>query len=174
MLEVGCGDGALTRRLRERGHDALGIDPEAPRGDGFLATTVERFRADDSFDAAVAIRSLHHVGDLGAAVESLHGALRAHGRLVLFEFAVENVGERERRWQAAAGIRETHAEDVHDVIELGELRQGLRGRFRELTFEPDPYLAREAGREDLLADELDAIARGEIRAVGARLAFDAI
>jgi SAM-dependent methyltransferase len=174
VLEVGCGDGSFTDLLAQRGHRATGIDPEAPAGDLFVATTLERFRAGDPFDAAVAIRSLHHVDELGAAIDNLHASLRPRGRLVMFEFAVENVDEPARRWQAALGLPETRTENLHDVIPLTELRRALGERFRELAFEPAPYLAREAGREDLLTAELDAIRGGEIRPVGARLALAAI
>lgn len=31
-LDVGCGEGALTRELAARGYDARGIDPHAPEG----------------------------------------------------------------------------------------------------------------------------------------------
>ncbi|MQA75120.1 MAG: methyltransferase domain-containing protein [Solirubrobacterales bacterium] len=174
VIEVGCGDGRLTAHLRERGHRVIGIDPEAPEGAPFIATTLERFRTDDPFDAAVAIRSLHHVGDLPAAIDSLHAALRPRGRLVMLEFAVENVDDAARRWQAEVGLPETRTANMHDVIALTEVRGALGRRFRELAFEPGPYLAREAEREDLLGRELAAIEAGELRPVGARLAFDAI
>ena len=174
VLEVGCGDGWLTTHLGMRGHRAVGIDPEAPEGAAFVATTLERFRAEDPFDAAVAIRSLHHVGDLDVAIDSLHASLRPRGHLVVFEFAVENVDEPARRWEVEAGLPETRTHNLQDVIPLAAVRRALADRFRELAFEPAPYLAREAGREDLLAPELEAIERGEIRPAGARVALAAL
>jgi SAM-dependent methyltransferase len=35
VLEVGCGEGELTRRLVDDGYDALGLDPEAPAEPGY-------------------------------------------------------------------------------------------------------------------------------------------
>src|SRR3954454_20358803 len=85
VLEVGCGDGAVTRHLIGSGYEVLGIDPGAPEGPAFGRTTLEAFAPDARFDAAVALRSLHHVGDLRAAVDSLVRALRPGARVVVFE-----------------------------------------------------------------------------------------
>lgn len=93
VLEVGCGDGALTRRLAERGFEALGLDPEAPDEDGFVGFTLEEFRSGAEFHATVAIRSLHHLHDPDRALDNLSALLRPGARLVVFEFAVENVDD---------------------------------------------------------------------------------
>jgi hypothetical protein len=48
------------------------------------------------------------------------------------------------------------------------MRRALDERFAEDSFEWRPYLYRCLERDDLAASERDAIARGEIRAVGFR------
>jgi hypothetical protein len=91
---------------------------------------------------------------------------------VLFEFAVENVDAAARRWQAEAGIAGPVTGRYPDVIPLEQLRRALARRFRELVYEPSPYLARERDREDLHDREAAAIADGELNPAGARLALE--
>lgn len=173
VLDVGCGDGGSTLRLREVGFDATGLDPMAPAGAGFVAETLEAFAPAYRFDAAVAIRSLHHVGDLDRAVESLHRALLPGARVVLFEFDVDGLDRSAQAWLDDADLPEPLAEtERHEVIPLAEIVAALEPRFRPLAEEPAPYLAREAGRGELVSAEAAAIARGALRPCGARLAYE--
>lgn len=174
VLEVGCGDGALTARLADQGFDVLGIDPKPPNGSRFVATTLERFRPKARFDAAVAIRSLHHLHDPERAVDSLAGALSAGAPVVVFEFAIESIDHVAIRWQRENGIERPLRGDLDDVIPLAELRRALAARFRELSFEPAPYIAHELDREDLHDHEIAAIERGELKPAGARLALELV
>ena len=48
------------------------------------------------------------------------------------------------------------------------MRRALEERFAERFFEWRPYLHRRLGRDDVEDREREAIARGEIRAVGFR------
>lgn len=171
VLEVGCGDGALTRRLLEAGYEAHGIDPRAPEGPSFERTTLEVFRADAPFDAAVAMLSLHHMHDLAAALTSLERALRPGARLVLFEFAAERVDDRARRWLAQHGL-DAHLGEPPHVIAVADLMAALGERFRLLHERWGGFLAREHGREDLHEVEEAAIAAGELRAIGAWLVYE--
>lgn len=171
VLEVGCGDGALTRRLLDGGYVAHGIDPRAPAGSSFERTTLEAFRADVPFDAAVAILSLHHMHDLGAALTSLERALRPGARLVMFEFAAERVDDRARRWVIHHGL-DAHMGQSPDVIPLTDLMAALDERFRLLSERWGGFLAREHGREDLHEVEEAAIAAGELGAIGAWLVYE--
>ena len=194
VLEVGCGEGDLTRRLAERGYEVLGLDPDAPDEDRdsgrrplspqqrvrrpsrrmrFTRSTLEEFEPRAAFDAAVAVRSLHHLHDADRALDNLRDALVPGGRLVLFEFAIENVDASAERWLAAHGIPHPVTEtDHHDVLPLDRLRVQLDRRFRPLIAVPAPYLAREAGRVDLVAAEEQAISAGEIQPAGMRLVLD--
>ena len=55
VLEIGCGEGWLTRAMVEAGHEARGIDPEAPEGDLFERVAVEEFIGTDAHDVIVAV-----------------------------------------------------------------------------------------------------------------------
>jgi SAM-dependent methyltransferase len=174
VLEVGCGDGALTRQLISSGFDAFGIDPDAPSGGCYERTRLEEFRPEGPFDAAVAVRSLHHVADLGRAVATLHSILPSRGRLVLFEFAVEHLDAAARGWLEDHGVAGALDHDYSGVIPLAELEQAVATGFRVVAREPAPYMAPQMERFDLVGAESDAIATGAIRPVGMRLAYERI
>jgi SAM-dependent methyltransferase len=173
VLDIGCGDGTLTRRLIGEGYDATGLDPEAPREEGYLRDTLEEFRSTATFDAAVAVRSLHHLSDATLALDNLFALLRPGGRLVVFEFAVEHVDDTARQWLADEGVPPPVSESgVDEVIPLSELRAELERRFEILASEPTTYLAREAGREQLVEKEEAALRAGTLKPAGIRLAYE--
>jgi 2-polyprenyl-3-methyl-5-hydroxy-6-metoxy-1,4-benzoquinol methylase len=172
VLEVGCGDGALTRALAGDGFEVVAIDPEPPEGPPFVRSTIEDFESDAPFDAAVAIRSLHHVGDLGQAVASLAAALCPGARLIMSEFAMENYDEQARSWMESVGLEETMDRHFDGVLALAAVRAALETRFTEATAEPVPYLAREARREDVHEQEREAITRAELKPLGMRLVYE--
>jgi SAM-dependent methyltransferase len=174
VIDVGCGGGALTRRLRGVGFDAVGLDPEAPSGEGFLRLSLEELTATEEFDAAVAIRSLHHLHEPTTAVDRLTAALRPGAPLVVFEFDVAAVDERARRWLAERDLKPVVAtEEIPRLVELETVRGLLLGaRLQPLLDEPAPYLAAESDRPDLEPEERDAISRGELPATGARLVYE--
>jgi SAM-dependent methyltransferase len=95
ILDVGCGEGTLTRKIAERGATVLGIDnsPEmiaAARLNGVDALLLDvadmRFFAE--FDAAFSNATLHWVLDKGQAARAIFRALKPGGR-----FAGELGGE---------------------------------------------------------------------------------
>src|SRR3954452_22329866 len=80
VLEVGAGDGSLAQVLTRAGYAVTAIDPvgEAP----VLAVTLDDFEAAPrSFDAAVAVTSLHHVVPLERSLRKLADVLRHGARL---------------------------------------------------------------------------------------------
>jgi len=173
VLEVGCGDGALTRRLAGESYDALGLDPEAPDEGGFVRSTLEEFQSGAEFQAAVAIRSLHHLHDPDLAIDNLSALLRPGARLIAFEFAIENVDDAALRWLAERGLPHPVLDTpIDEVIPLARLRVGLERRFGLLAAEPATYLAREADRDDLAVEEEEAIRSGAIKPAGARLVYE--
>jgi 2-polyprenyl-3-methyl-5-hydroxy-6-metoxy-1,4-benzoquinol methylase len=96
VLEIGAGDGALAAALRESGYDVTAIDPKAVDGTG-----VERRALLDvtgSFDAAVAIVSLHHVEPLADSCAQLAGLVRPGGALIVDELDVGRYDERVTTW----------------------------------------------------------------------------
>ncbi len=62
--------------MADAGYDVVAIDPDAPDGEIFRRTTIEAFDDPGPFDAVVASLSLHHVHDLGAALDKLVRLLR--------------------------------------------------------------------------------------------------
>ncbi len=89
ILDVGCGDGALTKALAEVGAQVTGVDASAEQIDAArkLGLDAHVMRAEDidfppQFDAVFSNAAMHWVGDPGAAVRGIHGALKPGGRFV--------------------------------------------------------------------------------------------
>jgi SAM-dependent methyltransferase len=83
VADIGCGDGAIVRRLREAGADAIGIDIDVnsarerdPEGRYLEGAAQELPLADASIDVAVMFKSLHHVPDPHAAFPELRRVVR--------------------------------------------------------------------------------------------------
>ena len=173
VLDVGCGDGALTEWLSGLGYAAVGLDPEPPAGSGFIRARLEELRRPGAFDAAVAVGSLHHLDDPPTAIGQLADALRPGARLVISEFAVEAYDQRAERWLEQQALGPMRGRDEHQhLVPLGELRRLLEGRLRELHFEQTPHLAREYRHPELIDREAASIAAGEIPAIGAQMVYE--
>jgi SAM-dependent methyltransferase len=89
ILDVGCGDGALTARLVEAGAAVVGVDPApdfvaAARARGIDARPfdAQALPFEHEFDAVFTNAVLHWVPDLDAALRGMHRALRPGGRCV--------------------------------------------------------------------------------------------
>jgi hypothetical protein len=76
VLEVGCGEGELARATARAGHSVTAIDPRAPEGPIFQRVRLEEFSDPGPFDYVVASLSLHHVEDLGRALDKIANLLR--------------------------------------------------------------------------------------------------
>lgn len=177
MLEVGCGDGALTRALADAGYDALGIDPNAQEGPLVRAVALEDFEG-GPFDAVVAVLSLHHVHDLGEALEKIASLAPL---LVVDEFSRDRLDpptvawyEEQRRsllqpgwspWRPPADEWIAHLEGLH-VVE--DFRRELEPRFEERSFTWEPYLHRFLVSPALEPVERELIDAGAISATGFR------
>ena len=95
ILDVGCGEGTLTRKIVERGATVLGVDnsPEmvaAARGSGIDAVllSAEDMQFFAEFDAAFSNATLHWVLEKEQAARAIFRALKPGGR-----FAGEMGGE---------------------------------------------------------------------------------
>ncbi len=96
VLEVGCGSGELARSLSAGGWRVTGVDPDAPEDGPFVRATVEDLDVEDHgpFDAAVAVLSLHHAGELVNVLDKVRSLLKPGGVFVVDEFRKEHLADR--------------------------------------------------------------------------------
>src|SRR5437764_691292 len=88
ILEIGAGTGDLARALEASGYTVLAIDPE-PAGEDVASVHLHELdEPPASFDAAVAIVSLHHVHPLEASCGRLADLLRPGAPVLVDEFDV--------------------------------------------------------------------------------------
>jgi trans-aconitate methyltransferase len=95
ILDIGCGDGALTQKIVERGATVVGIDNSesmviAAKARGLDARLMDaaQLKFSEAFDAAFSNASLHWVLDKERAARAIWFALKPGGR-----FAGEMGGE---------------------------------------------------------------------------------
>jgi SAM-dependent methyltransferase len=179
VLEIGAGDGELARALRANGYDVLAIDPD-PRGAHVRAEAlIDLDEPAASFDAALAVTSLHHVEPLEESVERLAELLVPGASLVVDEFDVGTFDEPAAEWwlaqrralggapdKTAAALVAEHRAHLHP---LDHIVAALEPHFEVGTPVYGPYLYRWNLADSLRDEELEAISRDEIPAVGARL-----
>ncbi|HVV86955.1 MAG TPA: class I SAM-dependent methyltransferase [Kofleriaceae bacterium] len=135
ILEIGCGDGEVVRRLRARGLDAIGVDPHAEPAPGVIAQPFEELEA-LPFDVIFASVSLHHAHDPARAVAALRRlsrpgtvmAVREFDRMLLDDEPTLRWWFHQRHALAAIGIRE---EDAHDLGSFEEFVAGWRAKMAE-------------------------------------------
>lgn len=133
VLEVGAGDGRLAAVLRDRGFDVVAIDPAgAPPGVRQVAL-LDLDEPADSFDAAVAVLSLHHVEPLEPSCRRLAELVHSGGTLAVDEMDVDLLDERATRWWLAQQIRLGRGPDDVPMERLAEMRHHLHpvARLRE-------------------------------------------
>ncbi len=89
ILDLGCGDGALTLEIARSGADVLGIDSSpsqiaAARGLGLEAEVIDATRLgfDREFDAVFSNAALHWIKDRAAVLAGVARALKPGGRFV--------------------------------------------------------------------------------------------
>ena len=132
LADIGCGHGAIARRLASMGAQVIGLDPQQTAVTAAMAADVEsgaQFAAaagetlplpDGALDDVVYFNALHHVpsNDLDAALDEAHRALRAGGRLLAVEpiaegplFELTRVVEDETAVRAAADDALARAHD---------------------------------------------------------------
>jgi SAM-dependent methyltransferase len=96
VLEVGAGRGHLTKRLRDWGVDAIGIDanpraPEVAVSDGVLHMLGEDLAFEDrSFDKIVSVHAIEHIPDIEGAFDEMARVLKPGGR-ALFVYPAEPI-----------------------------------------------------------------------------------
>lgn len=90
-LEVGCGEGRVTRDLRDRGHEVVGLDPsptlvKAAQHADVAGTYVNgngEFQpfGEGTFEVVVAYNSLQNVDDLTKTIREIARVLKPSGKL---------------------------------------------------------------------------------------------
>jgi trans-aconitate methyltransferase len=89
ILDLGCGDGALTAKLAALGCDVVGVDSSAAQieaarklGLDARAVSAEQLNFSDEFDAVFSNAVLHWIRNPDAVIAGVWRALRAPGRFV--------------------------------------------------------------------------------------------
>ena len=89
ILDLGCGDGVLTRKLADLGCSIVGVDSsgpqiEAARALGLDARVIDGrdLDFDAEFDAVFSNAALHWMKDAERVIDRVHRALRPGGRFV--------------------------------------------------------------------------------------------
>jgi ubiquinone/menaquinone biosynthesis C-methylase UbiE len=136
-LDVGCGGGAIARRI-----GAIGVDAsraEARRARGVCASAVALPFADATFDSVVSSCSIKHWPDAAAGVQEMQRVLQPGGTLVVVEMDKDSTPADVRAWASLTKVprpfRWAYAQlDIRSVLpwaltvdELGAL-VGARAR----------------------------------------------
>ena len=175
VLEVGAGEGELAAALGGFGYDVVAIDPE-PRAPHVMPVALHELREPaGSFDAAVAVLSLHHVEPLGESCRVLAELVRSGGQLVIDEFDVERFDERAARWWL--GQRAAHDHDPCTMVSdmrahlhpVERIRHELSAWFALGEPVRGAYLHRWNLPPGLRHAEERLIAEGSLPATGARM-----
>jgi SAM-dependent methyltransferase len=179
VLEVGAGAGRLAQALRAAGYEVVAIDPRSDNDDVRAVALADLDEPAGSFAAAVAVVSLHHVDPLGESCRRLGEVVEPGGTLIVDEFDVGAFDRGAAAWwleqrhalgeeqpQTADELVADHREHLHPLERIlaaldpyFELGPPLRGA----------WLHRWNLGDSLRVVEDEAIARGRLRAVGARL-----
>lgn len=157
ILDIGCGAGILARLLSDRGARVGGVDPNVealalareavPTGTFHVAGAETLPFADDSFDGAVFLNSLHHVPEpaMRRALEEAARVVEPAGPIVVVEplatgsffFALRPVEDETK-------IRTAAQDTLREALKSGMFEQSRRVDYlrREQFDDLDQFLAR--------------------------------
>jgi SAM-dependent methyltransferase len=177
VLEVGAGSGELAALLRGAGYDVVAIDP-AGDGEVLPVAVLDLDAPDGSFDAALAVVSLHHVEPFEPSCAKLARLVREGGALVVDEFDVSRFDEPAAAWiierwresgrEAGRSPEEMVAHYRGHLHPLDAIRAGLGERFDLGPLARASYLYRWYLGEEFRAAEEELIAAGSLPELGAR------
>lgn len=178
ILEVGAGRGELAGVLAGAGYEVMAIDPSAEPGSEVERLSLLEVRG--SFEAAVAVVSLHHIEPLDESCAHLATLIAPGGQLVIDEIDVDRYDERAAGWWLSQ--RQTLGcvhEDADPARTIEELRRhvhsldtvcdALRPYFEMGQPIRGAYLDRWELRPSFREPEVELIAEGLLPATGARL-----
>ncbi|GAH41342.1 unnamed protein product, partial [marine sediment metagenome] len=128
VLDVGCGDGSLTKVLAEHFENVFGVDcsrekirlakETVPRGE-FHESLFEEFETRDRFDSIIMINFLEHVEDPILCFEKARNLLKPEGRVIVF---VPNALSLNRRIGKLMGLIESCYELTSKDLSVGHKR----------------------------------------------------
>ena len=197
VLEIGSGDGGLALALAGEGWRVTAVDPRAPEGEPFVRGAVEDLDPSEHgpFDAAVAVLSLHHLHDLGVALEKIHSLLEPGAVFIVDEFSKEELEDEATAaysfYQRLALLYGGYSPVTHSagavyegesfecwrsrlgrswehIDEGRKILSALEARFEGREFASGPFLFRD-GLDPLLEPlERKLIEAGRIRPIGFR------
>jgi glycosyltransferase involved in cell wall biosynthesis/protein-L-isoaspartate O-methyltransferase len=135
VLDVGCGPGWLAARLREWGHEVVGVDHAEEAGvrqrtDRFIAADLEQGlpeAAGGGFDVVLAADVLEHVRDPERLLREMTGRLRPGGTLLV---SVPNISHWYSRTRVALGLFDY---DQRGILDRTHLRFFTRRSFLKLA-----------------------------------------
>ena len=177
VLEVGAGSGELAAAMTGWGYETVAIDPAVQSPDVLGVALLDVEGARGSFDAAVAVLSLHHVEPLEESCRRLAQLVRTGGTLVVDEFDVERFDERAAGWQIAQRPAAEHHRVPAELVSamrahlhsLDRIREALREWFPVGEPVRGAYLYRWDLPAGLRDTEEALIAEDGLPATGARL-----
>jgi SAM-dependent methyltransferase len=169
ILDIGCGPGALAKRLVEAGAAVTGIDPgEAALAKARAAVPAARFEAasgealpfpDASFDGAVLLNALHHVPDPAAALAEAARVLAPGGALVVVEpLAAGSFFDALRPIEDETAVRAAAQDAIAAALDEGAFtcRRDVTVDRRESFASLDAFLARVSAVDPARADTIRA------------------
>jgi 2-polyprenyl-3-methyl-5-hydroxy-6-metoxy-1,4-benzoquinol methylase len=177
LLAVGAGDGELAEHLRARGYEVVAIDPAGGAPAVQQVALLDLDAPPASFDAAIAVVSLHHVEPLTESCEHLAELVRPGGALVIDEFDIGRLDMRAADWWAANRADGHEHPDLPDMVAhmrshlhpLDTVLMALEPSFEFPEIERVPYLYRWVRRPELRVVEQADIAGDALPATGARV-----
>jgi SAM-dependent methyltransferase len=148
-IEIGCGEGRVTRDLGVRGHKVTGVDSsftllthaeqEDPNATYVLADAAALPFPDRSFDLAVAYNALQVVSDMWGAVQEVARVLAGDGRFCLcVSHPITDIGRFAGTGPDAQFVVRDSYFDRRRVDERVE-RNGLSMRFQGWTYSLEDY-----------------------------------
>ncbi len=171
ILDLGCGDGELTRVLRDRGSEPVGTDPSAE----FIAAARElgldareqdarELDFEDEFDAVFSNAVLHWIGEADLVIEKVYRALRTGGRFVAEFGGYGNCAAIEQALVAELELRGIEAstaspwyfpttDEYHDKLAAA----GFTVRYMELIPRPTPLPGGMLGFLETFADSFASL-----------------
>ncbi len=184
ILDLGCGDGALTVKLAEAGAEVVAVDSSAEQIAAARAAGLDAHVADGQtlaydavFDAVFSNAALHWMKDADAVIDGVWRALRPGGRFVAEMGAGANVASIRAAVHAALERRGVDPSPIdpwyfprEDEYRAKLERRGLAVERMEMFARPTPLPGDIEGWLETFAESfLDAVPTAERSAVVAEV-----